>query len=107
MGDNMKKGLWMALYSAGCGLMLSIFPFMKSGINMIFSSACNRHSHILFQKVRIAAFAYRIRDLRALLLYLLYSCYCRNTLHQESVAAVSSLTLELLSRYGIGQSYFA
>ncbi|SEM76911.1 hypothetical protein [Paenibacillus sp. OV219] len=37
MGDNMKKGLWMALYSAGCGLMLSIFPFMKSGINMIFS----------------------------------------------------------------------
>ncbi|AZN42069.1 hypothetical protein [Paenibacillus albus] len=37
MGDNMKKGLWMALYSAGCGLMLSIFPFMKSGVNMIFS----------------------------------------------------------------------
>ncbi|WP_116188721.1 hypothetical protein [Paenibacillus taihuensis] len=37
MSGNIKKGLWMALYSAGCGLMLSIFPFIKSGVNLIFS----------------------------------------------------------------------
>lgn len=37
MSDNIKKGLWMALYSAGCGLMLSIFPFIKGGINLVFS----------------------------------------------------------------------
>ncbi|WP_274650514.1 hypothetical protein [Paenibacillus humicola] len=37
MEGRLKKGLLLAIYSMGCGLMLSIFPFIKSPFNLIFS----------------------------------------------------------------------
>ncbi|RAP78129.1 hypothetical protein [Paenibacillus montanisoli] len=37
MGETVKKALWCTLYSLGCGLMLAIFPNVKTGINFIFS----------------------------------------------------------------------
>ena len=37
MGERLKKGLLVTLYSMGCGLMLAAFPLVGSGINLIFS----------------------------------------------------------------------
>ncbi|WP_308634476.1 hypothetical protein [Paenibacillus silvisoli] len=37
MGETVKKVLWCTLYSLGCGLMLSIFPNVKTGVNFLFS----------------------------------------------------------------------
>jgi hypothetical protein len=37
VGERLKKGFIVTLYSMGCGLMLAIFPLVGSGINLIFS----------------------------------------------------------------------
>jgi hypothetical protein len=37
VGERLKKGLLITLYSIGCGLMLAIFPLVGSGINLVFS----------------------------------------------------------------------
>jgi len=37
MGERFRKGMLLTVYSMGCGLMLSLFPFIKSGVNLIFS----------------------------------------------------------------------
>ncbi|SDW59606.1 hypothetical protein [Paenibacillus sp. CF384] len=37
MPDWLKKGLLCTLFSLGCGLMLAIFPNVKTGVNFLFS----------------------------------------------------------------------
>ncbi|NBD26444.1 hypothetical protein [Paenibacillus glycinis] len=37
MGQRLKKGLLLLVYSAGCGLMLTVFTIVKSPANLLFS----------------------------------------------------------------------
>ncbi|MBM7563501.1 hypothetical protein [Paenibacillus sacheonensis] len=37
MGERLKKGLLLLVYSAGCGIFLFVFTIMKGMANLVFS----------------------------------------------------------------------